>query len=1140
MKNRKGYTLVEVLAVIAVIAIVLVIGVPRVNKMINTSRKKAFETNVMSVINAVKNHYQSNFYGSLDATKTVYDVKDESIIQSGNIIDYTEGKLDFEGEIRINEDGKLRVSLSNDKYCAIKNYSTELAVYEVGENDECTLGNEGEKSLLVVNLNGGITSQTFNNTYDAGTVITLIEPTRAGYAFDGWELLEGDSTLSDNTLTIGGLDTKIQALWQSLPHNLTVNLDGGILEQTLKTTYNTGELIELNNPKKAGKNFIGWMVSSGNSILSGNILTMGSNDTTITAQYSDCASGTYNDGTSSSCITCQGGTYSGAGQTSCTSCAAGTYSLGGAESCTNCRAGTYSEAGQSRCHTCPSGTYSGSGQSSCTSCAAGTYSGSGQSSCTTCPVGTYSDVGASGCSSCTEGSGTGLETCSIVCGAGTYLEAGATSCSECPAGSYCVGGTYNFNDEIDQGITGTCLAGTYSEGGATTASCQECPIGTYSGSGQSSCSICTGAYTSEAGSSSCNIPCSNSIGVTSWSEEATCTIVSCGDTYSKNGNNCELNSPVLSYYCANGSAGSSPYVMTYTGNCTMVGTETNWKVKFLTSGELTFNASIDIDVFLVGGGGSGGRYGGGGGGGGYTKTAKNIKIEKGIPNTIVVGGGGAASTGFGYVANPGKNGGGSGGVGGAGGSGGGGGGNIYNYGTGAGAGGSNGGNGYTGQFAGGAGQGSTTREFGEETGDLYAGGGGGGSYNNANGAGGSGGGGKGGWGPIPSGSTAGAASGAANTGGGGGGGNNNSGTGYGGAGGSGIVIIRPYKISSDSDFLSQKLNSGTVGITYTSNPFTAAKDDTGNYTYTIKSGAPNDATINSANRTISFPNTTSAGRYFVVVSATNNDTGTVIEATMSIDINLDINPFYSYSCANKTIGSSPYLLTYTGNCLVTGNSYEYKIKFLTSGDLSTTEDLNIDVFLVGGGGSGGRYGGGGGGGGYTRTERNITAEKNTTYAIVVGDGGAASTGFGYTANPGSNGGGSGGVGGNGGSGGGGGGNVYNYGTGAGAGGSNGGNGYTGQFAGGTGQGTTTREFGEETGDLYAGGGGGGAYNNSYGAGGAGGGGAGGYGPNSGGVTGGSSAGVANTGGGGGGGNNNSGTGYGGAGGSGIVIIRNKR
>ena len=155
----------------------------------------------------------------------------------------------------------------------------------------------------------------------------------------------------------------------------------------------------------------------------------------------------------------------------------------------------------------------------------------------------------------------------------------------------------------------------------------------------------------------------------------------------------------------------------------------------------------------------------------------------------------------------------------------------------------------------------------------------------------------------------------------------------------------------------------------------------------------------------------------------------------------------------------------------------WRIKFLSSGTFTPLKDMVIDAFLVGGGGaSAGNYCGYGGAG-YTTTVRSVVVAANTAYPIVVGaagtqtytvqsDGGTSSA-FSAVANGGHHS-----VSGdknwkktgaNGGSGGGG-----QYADG----GTDGSDGATGDTAGGKGQGTTTREFGEADGDLYASGGGG--------------------------------------------------------------------
>lgn len=155
----------------------------------------------------------------------------------------------------------------------------------------------------------------------------------------------------------------------------------------------------------------------------------------------------------------------------------------------------------------------------------------------------------------------------------------------------------------------------------------------------------------------------------------------------------------------------------------------------------------------------------------------------------------------------------------------------------------------------------------------------------------------------------------------------------------------------------------------------------------------------------------------------------------------------------------------------------WRIKFLSSGVFTPLKKMTIDVFLVGAGGGGAACGGGSG---YTATKKSIVVLSNNSYSIEIGDGGTGSTvsstaggdggrtsAFSVTAKGGV--GGKGGTyrwhGGDGGSGGG----AYNAGGGVdGANGSN--NPDSSTYKGGTGQGTTTREFGEASGDLYASGG----------------------------------------------------------------------
>ena len=266
-----------------------------------------------------------------------------------------------------------------------------------------------------------------------------------------------------------------------------------------------------------------------------------------------------------------------------------------------------------------------------------------------------------------------------------------------------------------------------------------------------------------------------------------------------------------------------------------------------------------------------------------------------------------------------------------------------------------------------------------------------------------------------------------------------------------------------------------------------------------------------------------------------------------------VNTHYGF-CAK---GAAAPKFTYTGEYNVRDDGV---VELLTSGMIVFLEPRVIDVFMVGGGGSGWPQiasdfnGYGGGGGGYTRTVKRLNVQANAQIPVTIGAGGIYSTasGSGKVSDGGSSGfniltvsGGGHGNSYNGGAGGSGGGAGVASNSDFGAGGSDGSNGEAGDSAtklGGTGQGFTTREFGEAIGKLYAGGGGGGRYMAAQtpvvSMGGAGGGGSGAWVGSNGTAQQAAAAGVANTGGGGGGGAiypNHSVNGA--SGGSGIVCFR---
>src|SRR5574344_897979 len=58
--NKKGFTLVELLAVIVVLAIIMIIAIPSVLKSMNNAKKGAFKIEAQKVLNTAQSVYESD------------------------------------------------------------------------------------------------------------------------------------------------------------------------------------------------------------------------------------------------------------------------------------------------------------------------------------------------------------------------------------------------------------------------------------------------------------------------------------------------------------------------------------------------------------------------------------------------------------------------------------------------------------------------------------------------------------------------------------------------------------------------------------------------------------------------------------------------------------------------------------------------------------------------------------------------------------------------------------------------------------------------------------------------------------------------------------------------------------------------
>lgn len=122
MKNEKGFTLVELLAVIVIIATILAIAIPRLLNINNSVDKEQFSININEVINIVKSDYLSNYGGSLASDEITYNVSSDGLLVGDRKLD-AKLKEELNGYIVLSSDGSSKILLHNNKYCAMKNLS---------------------------------------------------------------------------------------------------------------------------------------------------------------------------------------------------------------------------------------------------------------------------------------------------------------------------------------------------------------------------------------------------------------------------------------------------------------------------------------------------------------------------------------------------------------------------------------------------------------------------------------------------------------------------------------------------------------------------------------------------------------------------------------------------------------------------------------------------------------------------------------------------------------------------------------------------------------------------------------------------------------------------------------------------------
>lgn len=191
MKNKNGFTLVELLAVIAILAILVIIALPNVLEMFNNAKKDIFLTETKTVIKKTSDKYISE-------------------VMKGNKIDH----------INSLDETKLNLSNNNLKYDIKLDNKGNVLSYVISDGNYCL---ESSKNIYDV-TNDDITDGSCDSVGDLNSILGREELKNGTYFTD--------KILSDNVIQP---DTSIDFTIKNYNGDkYTLNMDSDQIEYSIK------------------------------------------------------------------------------------------------------------------------------------------------------------------------------------------------------------------------------------------------------------------------------------------------------------------------------------------------------------------------------------------------------------------------------------------------------------------------------------------------------------------------------------------------------------------------------------------------------------------------------------------------------------------------------------------------------------------------------------------------------------------------------------------------------------------------------------------------------------------------------------------------------------------------------------------
>ncbi len=271
MKDKKGFTLVELLAVIAILAILVIIALPNVLSMFRNAKKNTFTNEVQNLVRSAEDKYLTT--SLLSGNNTCFDSKTNKLDMTGRddlvyVIKLTnKGKVtevkvaDKSYQLIVTEENGINKSDIGSKYIvqavdskttivgcdstALKQESEEKALVLKKDNEEIkrvqmgrntTTRVDKESDLALITCNNGVEVKEENGKLKISNVLNNSICT---FSNDLSNLVNNLEETQKNILLINDLNIDKQV---TISKPLTIDMNGKLINSTLTSPIITNNL----------------------------------------------------------------------------------------------------------------------------------------------------------------------------------------------------------------------------------------------------------------------------------------------------------------------------------------------------------------------------------------------------------------------------------------------------------------------------------------------------------------------------------------------------------------------------------------------------------------------------------------------------------------------------------------------------------------------------------------------------------------------------------------------------------------------------------------------------------------------------------------------------------------------------------